>query len=785
MPYPFLAFGFGAPWLLAGLALAAIPIILHLLYKRRYREVEWAAMKFLLEASRKNSRRIRLEQLLLLAVRVLILVLVVGALAEPYVESFGESNQAAAPTQRIIVLDASFSMGTQVGENTRFDRARRIAERIVQEARPGDGLHLARIANSEPRIIVRQPAYQREPILQEIDRLALTQESGDLQATLERLLEMLGGESKFHHSEIYFLSDFQRPTWLPNAPESLQSSLANLAERAKLVMIDVGEGFRSNVAATTLSADEQLIPVGTPTTLRATAKNFGATKTGPLNAELYADGRLIDTRAVELPPAGESTLTFERTFTTAGEHRLELRLPSDALDIDNHRWLSVSIRDEVHVLLVDGQRSGRAQENATYYLQTALAPQTKRQSWEGFMRPRAISEGELLGADLSLYDCVFLCNVARFIPREAELLRRYLESGGGVVFCLGDQVAADNYNLVLGADGADILPAKLGDRVGSAKEPSESSLFRFDTADLTHPIVSAYEGNIGTGLESTMTFEYVKLAVPEQSKSRVALRFDRGDPAIVETNVGRGRSVLIATSVDNRWGPWPLQRSFPPIVHELVRFAISGQASDRQRLVGEPITESFAIRPSGSAIVLKRPDNRSVTLPISENSDQAGVTYTQTDHSGIYELTVGSPVNRFELFAVNVDTKESDLTPVSESELNSGTLNGVEYVYRTEWQGFEDGAARARSEYAGLSRWLLLAALCLVFVEQVMAWRFFYGFVLLYALVSAGFVWPTFRWHPAAGIILLLAFGGLFALLMWWRNRRDVLQLRSHKWARN
>src|SRR5690606_2196017 len=107
------AFGFASPLLLGGLALGSIPIVIHLLHKRRYREVPWAAMRFLAAAAKKNARRLRLEQLLLLAVRVLILVLLASAMAQPYVESFGIASRPDAPVHRVLVVDTSLSMQYQ------------------------------------------------------------------------------------------------------------------------------------------------------------------------------------------------------------------------------------------------------------------------------------------------------------------------------------------------------------------------------------------------------------------------------------------------------------------------------------------------------------------------------------------------------------------------------------------------------------------------------------------------------------------------------------------------
>src|SRR3954471_627826 len=79
-----LAFGFITPaFFVAGLLLAAIPIIIHILNRRRYKTVNWAAMEFLLRAMKKNRRWLKFEQWILLATRCAVLVLIATALARP------------------------------------------------------------------------------------------------------------------------------------------------------------------------------------------------------------------------------------------------------------------------------------------------------------------------------------------------------------------------------------------------------------------------------------------------------------------------------------------------------------------------------------------------------------------------------------------------------------------------------------------------------------------------------------------------------------------------------
>src|SRR5438132_7240858 len=143
---------------------ASIPIIIHLLNRNRFRVVTWAAMRFLLAAQRKNTRRMRLEQLILLAVRTLLVLFLVLAMASvmPWAEElwfrlFPDSAVQAATgsrrTHKILVLDGSFSMALRIGETTCFERARSLAGQLVQESPAGDGFSLVLMAAPARRLV--------------------------------------------------------------------------------------------------------------------------------------------------------------------------------------------------------------------------------------------------------------------------------------------------------------------------------------------------------------------------------------------------------------------------------------------------------------------------------------------------------------------------------------------------------------------------------------------------------------------------------------------------------
>ncbi|MCH7988545.1 MAG: BatA domain-containing protein [Planctomycetes bacterium] len=768
-PFQILAFGFLSPWLLWGLALGSVPVIVHLLHKRKFRETSWAAMRFLLEAARKHSRRIRLEQLILLAVRVLILVLLALALAEPFVESIAFQTSTTVPTHRILVIDTSFSMGHQPAESSRFDLAKSAARKIVSSAKRGDAFNLVQITGSAPQIVVREPSYQRAEFLSEIENLQLTDEPGELSATLLAIGELLDKAPQLKRKEIFFLSDFQRASWAPNSDASrtqIFDQLKALAENAQLMLIDLGSDPAPNAAVTSFSSQESLAIVNRPIPLQVVLQKFDGVGITQRSLELYVDGRFAERQQVQLIPNTETQANFTYTFQSGGEHQLEVRLDGDSLAADDSRWLSLPVRESLNVLLVNGKPAGRPSQRATYYVEQALSPSDDYAQQHNLIHVRVISDGELTGVDLSDIDCIFLCNVAMFTQRETNILTAFAKNGGGLIFALGDEVNADNYNRFLYSDGEGILPARIKDRVGNARNPSQA--FLFDLDDLSHPMINPFEGNPNTGLERTLTFTYFAVEEPEKGSQRVVLRFESGDPAIIEAPLGQGRTILLTTSLDDRWNTWSTLggASLVPVLHETVNFAVAGRWKKRRRLVGDAILRTLPGDSYDAAITMRSPDGKRTPVHVSVVDNFARFSYEETTQRGIYELELGRSPSRVELFAVNVDPRESRLKKVSEDDLKSDLFAGVDFAYRTGWQDFHRDEAATASQAGSLTRWLLIATFCLIFVEQLMAWRFFYGFLLLYCFVAIAFVRYTFAWNTAVGILMLLVLAAGFAVLL-------------------
>ena len=733
---PILAFGFANLAMLGWLAAAAVPLLIHLWSRRRYRQTSWAAMEYLLAAIRQSRRKLQLEQLLLLAVRTLLVVLVVLAVAGPYFQRGGFVSTPGERTHRLIVIDGSFSMGYVTADKSRFESAKELAARIVQQSPQGDGFTLV-VMSSPPQVVVGTPVFEPRDFLREIDGLTLPHTSADLPATLTKIEQILQEARREHpkltRHEVYFLSDLCRVGWVGEPADTAPGTefrrrARRLAQSASPVVIDLGQTGCNNLAITGLYAQESFVTLGRKVNVRAVLKNFAPTALKRQTVELLVDGRRVDQQDVDLAPAGEASAGFSYRFQTPGDHVLEVRAEGDRdhLQIDNHRWLAVDVKQSVNVLCVDGRPSGEPFAGATGYLACALAPRDDPAS-RAPVRPEVVPESALLELNLGRYDCIFLCDVAQFTAGEARVLDAYVKSGGSLVFFLGEQVLGDRYNRELTGDSPGkprLLPARLGSLV-------EAPSYRLDPLGYRHPIVRAFRTSQRAGLLTTPVEKHFKLKLPARSKAKVVLAIDNGDPLIVEEPIGRGRVVLVATSADVSWTPMPLWPSYLPIVQEVLNYAIGGRLRQKTILVGDQLGATVPTPAGDVSLSLQTPNDRVEDLRLRTEGDYGTWTFGETTTSGVYTAEFGPPISRTERYAVNVDTVESDLTRLTPEELRGLWI--VDCGFRIVSDGVRLPPHVATSFqihnpqstiHNSLTKTLLYGVLALLLMETFLAWRF-------------------------------------------------------------
>jgi hypothetical protein len=715
----------------------SIPIIIHLLNRKRFRVVTWAAMRFLLAAQRKNSRRMRLEQLILLAVRCVMVLLLVLAMASvtPWAEAVwhwmnpeGGLAPAAAGqrTHKILVVDGSFSMGLKDGDGTCFDKARALAAAIVRDSSGGDGFSVVLMA-APPRRIVPEPSEDARKVGAEIDALRLTHGNADLFATLSTVESLVqASPGKYPDREVYFLTDLQQSTWIARQPAALSASLQKIQARARTIFVDVGREA-GNVAVTELSLGEAMATTGRETPVLTTLHNYGETRSD-VSVRLYV-GRAADAKREARSGAGgdlhevsevllrkvernqPTPVAFKYKFPAPGDYVLQVQVQHDGLELDDVRSAVVTVKNTIPVMLVNGKPAVEVYDRATEWLRTALNPFDDGPVPASVAaRPKVLSESQFsdegLG-DLTGFDCVFLCDVPRLSLAEVRRLEGHVRRGGSVVFCMGDRVDLGSYNEMLYREGKGLLPARLLGKQQAT--PGYQYQLAIDAdADREDPL-KPFRGTAARERLLAARFgEFVQAEPAPRAGPRKVLNFAAvavpgreaatkttpppGGPAILEwrppagkegTGRMRGRVVLITTTVNSDWNSWPASPSFPPLMQELLNFAAAARLREQAVDVGDPLELYLSGTAGGLESLVRTPDGRTEAARTQNQDDSALVRFPDTDVSGVYAVTVGSDP-REHLFAVNVPAL-NESQQLSESDLTRTNREEIQKTY-PEWE---------------------------------------------------------------------------------------------------
>jgi len=732
--HPFLAFGFGNLAMLGWLGAAAAPILIHLWMRHTHRDTPWAAMEFLREAIKRNARRLKLQQWLLLAVRTLLLLLLALAAAKPYLSGWNVLT-GGPPMHRILVIDGSFSMQYEVEGQTLFDQAIQRAQQAIEQAPAGD-VYSVCLMTDPPRTIVTGPVADGRSIAQQLSRLQPTNTSSNLEQTLDLVRETISAAgsatSKFAGHEVMFFTDLTKTSWNSATEGSGEKLLAELGSSASLVVIDVGLRDASNLFIGSPRLIGGLATTAQAVELKCEIANYGDEPLEKVTAELLIDGLTVAEQTFTLPARGETTLTFEHKFIEPGWHRLAARTAGDALPLDDEAWLAIDVRQAVRVLLVEGQRG------AARYLRHALDPGG---GGDSPIEPVVVPEGALIDTPLETFDCVFLVDVAQFTSQEQRLLENYTRRGGSLVFFLGDRVQPDAYNVALqhasngvAAQPTSLLPASIG--------PLQTGdVFGIDPLGYRHPIARAFRGQERAGLLSTPVTTYYKLTPSDHPQVQTVLALPSGDPLLVTGKVGRGRVAVMATSasldtLDRSTGqPWnmlPAWPSFLPIVRELVAFSTNHDLDHGKHLVAKPIIERLPDSSPATTVAVVRPDARIDTVPVVREGQELGPaaspvgwSYVSTNIPGIYAATLSDSIELpsnlrreavLTMSAINVDPIESDLSRVDIASLPESL------VVRSTADSGAAGADIVRD--TSLHRPLLYAVLLLMLLDPLLAWWF-------------------------------------------------------------
>jgi len=696
-------------FLLATLA-AAVPVIIHLIYRRRALVHRFPAVRFLLLADKRTARKFRLHQWLLLALRVLAILLLAFLLARPHLTGSNVQAAALAPPQATVILvDNSLSMQYRDGQETRLQRAKTLASRLVQGLAASDSAAVLPLLTDEaaPPVFF---SHDQATLQEQLAALQPSHATVDLRSALQRALTLLQ-ESPMPRRRLVFLSDLTMRGW----EDFHLSQLPAVPEQVTLHFIRLGGPQRdSNVLITDVHITERPFIEHAPLDITAVVQNRGAAALRNLRVDLLLGSNAVGQQLVDLGPDEQISVPFRIAAPAAGLHWGEVRLEGDGFVEDDRFNYALRTVTPVHVLLVDGDPGTSLFDSEIFYLLQALQPRgvlgrplfyPKPIPWEGLEQER-----------LSDYQVVVFCNVEALTPQVRQRVYQFVAEGGGLLFFAGNRVDPVRYNAMFYRSDTLVLPLALGQPI---QRPQDQPM-TIATVHSTHEALAAFTAEEAM-LQRGKVYRYFPMeGLDTVPGVRVLLALQDGRPLLVDKDLGRGRVLFFASSADRDWTDLPTRTAYVPLIHGLIGYAarLSAAAQRPGAIMPEAARLLGRAEDDGMTVTIHTPDGQERLTRYTRDGAQTVASYAAYTTPGIYRLTTPAGAD---FLAINGTRAESNFEKIQAVDLQA-RLRPLSVVIEEE-ETLGQSSASSALPTRELASLVLLTLVVVLAVENVCANR--------------------------------------------------------------
>lgn len=540
------------PILLWGILAAAVPIVIHLINRRRHKTIHWAAMQFLLKATRESRGKKKLRHIIILTCRALALAALALAAARPVVSGLIGWGGGSINTV-VLLLDRSASMEARPGDGLE-PRRQIVIEKVREAMKSLGGARLVLIDSAS-----RKPQEVPSPeTLADLSATAPTDSTADFPTLLTRAAEYL--EDSTGRSEIWLASDLQASNWRPEDERwaAARASLAALPQRPAIRVLSLTGQTATNTALRLISArrtgDEMLLDLEI---LR------GSDSRGSVNLPLTTN--LNNSRTTEnLTLPGQSLRFQKRVPLPAGSESGHgwLSIPADGNTRDNASFFAYGPARPVKSVIV-----APAGEAADYLALSAAPPGFGNQTAER-IDPEALSNHPLGDVSTMLW--------AGPLPTGSiyEVVSRFLTSGGHVIF-FPSAVSSE---------------ATFVDLKWSA--PTEAAAGKFYILkDWNHGDGPLRDGIDGTPIPGDR-LKAIRRQVPQGDATALA-RWEDGEPFITRRIVDHGTAWFIGSLPDYTWSNLGDADVLLPAIQRIVAAASNRFDASYLATVGMEVAQPF------------------------------------------------------------------------------------------------------------------------------------------------------------------------------------------------
>jgi hypothetical protein len=658
---------FLTPAILGGIALVAVPIVLHLVMRQVPKRLVFPAVRFIRQREQANRRQLKLRHLLLLLLRAGAIVLLAAALARPSIKLSGGLGSQEAPVAAALVFDTSPRMAYRQENRTRLEIAQETGRWLVTQLPPESEAAVIESEESGRDFAVDLGAAE-----QRMSRLKPASTATPLSEVIESLLPVLAKKAQ-QRKEIYVFTDLAATAW-PDDSGRLKRLLADAGD-VGLYIVDVGVAEPRNFALGDVKIAPEVLARNGQVRIETEAIRLGPEEErGIAVYELDEQGKpqIRGQKTLHWKPGDPQSVDFTISEEQLGAHQGYLKiLGEDNLAADDQRFFTFEVRPPFRVLVA----APKPADQYALFLTEALSPIAFRKNGRSRFECETIALDQLLQSNLENYSAICLVDPTALDAAVWQRLQVYVRQGGGLAVWLGRN--AQPVESFADPAAMALMPGKLAVRAHAGAD----GVF-LAPRDLQHPLLARFRPLSGSvPWNSFPVWEYWRFAGTDQIKgANVVIPYSDGQPALLERLVGRGRVLVMTTPVSDAasdpdsWNqlatgfkPWP----FVMLSNEMLLY-LAGSGEERLNyLVGQRAVLRLEEGQTQAVFSLTTPDGTEA-IPLTADQANRQVSAPSTSSAGNYRIRAGGSVGGVDRgFSANIPSGATELERIKPEALEA------------------------------------------------------------------------------------------------------------------
>lgn len=687
------------PLVLLGLLAASIPIIIHLLNLRKLKVIEFSTLQFLKEMQKNKMRKIKLKQLILLALRVAAIIFLVLAFSRPTIKSVSLAGFGSQVKSTVIILfDNTLSMSLADKRGDYIQQAKRIGQEILNLTQEGDEIYFLKISELSPAAEVYSP-ISKSLAEKSINGTEISYVSNDYESSFIAASRILESTKNFSR-EIFLISDLQK-----NNLKSNPTNLSNLIDgNSKVYFINIGENKHINYSVDSMNSNDKIFELKKPVNFSASITNHSSSNVNDLSTSIYFNKSKVAQRGIDISSEETHIAEFSGRSIRSGHVEVRIEMEDDDLLQDNVRYSSFYISEKIKVLLASDSPA------ESIFLKLAIE-QTIEDETSSRVEITQAASSLLNSHNFEKFNAIILYGINGV--QDISKLKLYTEGGGRlIIFPSGitNPISFSRFTAEFG----------FTDMQGvSGSAANKESFFKFGSIDFAHPVMqNLFQKGGAVNVESPKIFYSFNYKTGIKDKSIIDLQ--NGYSFLSEHDYHLGKMYLFASALNSTWSDFTIKGIFVPLINRLLLYATSTENVNESFQVGKSFSINFN-RKIGKQVKLAFPDGREKILETIYKGNSTLIEIDPLDIPGNYFLYDNEEILR--IISVNIDPKESNIKKADESDFTE-FINKIAPESKTKIFDVSDNISESiTQERFGTELWklfLILTLLCLA-AEMIIA----------------------------------------------------------------